>query len=64
MSVIRSRVRGHAADSTDHLIYDKSSGTLWYDADSNGAGAAKQIAQLGTASSHPMTLTYADFLII
>ena len=55
---------GHTASDKQHIIYDKSNGTLWYDADDNGSGAAKQIAQLGTSASHPTNLTYSDFAIV
>ena len=51
-----------AVDSNDHLIYDTTSGKLFYDADGNGAGAAVQIALLGL-STHP-ALTAADFVVV
>src|SRR5439155_13239309 len=35
---------GHDAD--DRVVYDTSSGNLWYDADGNGTGAAQLIATL------------------
>jgi Ca2+-binding RTX toxin-like protein len=35
---------GH--DATDRVVYDTSSGNLWYDADGDGAGAAQLIATL------------------
>lgn len=42
-----------AKDADDHLVYDKATGALYYDADGNGAGAAIQFAQFkaGTALS-------------
>jgi ELWxxDGT repeat protein len=60
-----ARASGHAATkASHHLIYDKSQGSLWYDADGKGVGAAVQIAQLGTASLHPLNLAYDDFAIV
>ena len=38
---------GHDAD--DRVVYDTSTGNLWYDADGNGAGAAQLIATLDGA---------------
>ena len=51
-----------AIDTNDYVIYNSSNGALFYDADGNGAGAATQIAMLGTGT-HP-ALTYADFFVI
>lgn len=60
-----ARAHGHAATkAAHHLVYDKSQGSLWYDADGNGADAAVQIAQLGTAKHHPMNLAFDDFVIV
>ena len=49
-----------AADANDFIIYQQSTGKLWYDADGNGAGAAVQIALISTRP----VLTAADFTII
>jgi Ca2+-binding RTX toxin-like protein len=49
-----------AADGDDFVIYDDVSGTLWYDADGNGASAAVQFAVVGVG----LALTSADFLVI
>jgi hypothetical protein len=49
----------NAHDANDRIIYNSSTGALYYDADGNGAGAKVQIATLTT---HP-TLDAADFLI-
>jgi serralysin len=38
---------GHDAD--DRVVYDTSTGRLWYDADGNGAGAAQLIATVNNA---------------
>ena len=51
-----------AADSNDFLIYNTTSGKLFYDADGNGAGAGVQIALIGL-STHA-ALTNADFVVI
>ena len=49
--------KGHDAD--DRVVYDTSSGKLYYDADGSGKGAAVQIALIGT-STHA-ALIYTDF---
>lgn len=51
-----------AGDSNDYIIYNTTSGVLYYDADANGAAAAVQIALIGT-STHA-ALTNADFVVI
>ena len=60
-----ARADGHAASkASQHVIYDKSDGTLWYDVDGRGGKAAVQFAQLGTEKSHPMNLSWDDFAIV
>lgn len=49
--------KGH--DDDDRVIYNTTTGALYYDADGSGAGKAIQIAAL---DSHP-TLAYTDVLI-
>lgn len=49
-----------AHDADDRIIYNKTTGTLSYDADGNGAGAAVAFAVL----TNKPTLTNADFLVI
>ncbi|MBL8406745.1 MAG: M10 family metallopeptidase C-terminal domain-containing protein [Candidatus Accumulibacter sp.] len=53
-------VKGHDAD--DRVVYNTSTGSLYYDADGSGKGAAVEIAVLGLAT-HP-TLDHGDFLLI
>ena len=53
-------VAGH--DSDDRIVYNTTTGALYYDADGSGSGAAVQIALLG-ATTHP-TLLYTDLQII
>ena len=50
-----------ATTSTQRIIYDASSGALYYDADGSSAGAAVQILNLGV-KTHP-NLTASDFQI-
>ena len=60
-----ARASGHSATTAaQHIVYDKSNGSLWYDADGNGSHAAIQFAQFGTASAHPTNLTWGDFAIV
>jgi Ca2+-binding RTX toxin-like protein len=50
---------GHAATTaSQRIIYDKSNGTLWYDADGNGSQAAVQFA---TLTNKPTDLSHNDF---
>jgi VCBS repeat-containing protein len=51
-----------AADSLDRIIYNTTTGDLYYDADGIGGDSAIKIALIGT-TSHPL-LTHADFMLI
>jgi Ca2+-binding RTX toxin-like protein len=55
--------RETAADASDRIIYNTSTGDLYYDADGTGNSAAIKIALIGTSSSRP-ALDHTDFLII
>ncbi len=48
--------------ATSHFIYNTNSGILYYDADGSGAGAAVQVALIGT-TTHP-ALVATDFLVV
>jgi uncharacterized delta-60 repeat protein len=50
---------GGVEDGSDHLLYNTATGSLSYDADGSGAGAAVQIAILGTG----LAMTNADFMV-
>lgn len=51
-----------AHDASDRIVYNTSSGELFYDADGLGGAAATAVALIG-AVSHP-TLTCSDFTLI
>ncbi len=49
----------HAVDANDYVIYNSTTGALYYDVDGNGAGAAVQFATLTGAPA----LTNLDFMV-
>jgi Ca2+-binding RTX toxin-like protein len=60
-----ARADGHTATKTSqHIIYDKSEGSLWYDVDGKGGKAAVKFAQLGSEASHPTDINWHDFDIV
>jgi uncharacterized delta-60 repeat protein len=48
-----------ASDANDFIVYNPSTGALFYDADGSGAGAAVQIATVGVN----LAMTNADFMV-
>ena len=52
-------INASARDNNDYLIYNKTTGELFYDADANGSAAPTPIALL----SANLALTNADFYI-
>ncbi len=59
-SVFALNSTGLAADNTDKIIYQSTTGNLYYDADANGGNAGVLIATLSTG----LALTVADFFVI
>lgn len=54
----------HATTASQHLIYNSSTGALYFDADGSGSKAQSQIAQLGTnlnLSSHDFKVGHFTF---
>jgi Ca2+-binding RTX toxin-like protein len=49
-----------AADEFDRIIYDSSTGALYYDSDGTGVASQFQIAKLNTG----LTITNQDFVVI
>lgn len=50
-----------ATDADDYILYDRSTGELYYDADGNGAGVAELFAVLDT---DPDALAASDFIVV
>ena len=55
-----STTDGKAKDSNDYIVYNKTNGQLFYDADGNGAGASVLFAVVENKAN----LTNADFTVI
>jgi Ca2+-binding RTX toxin-like protein len=49
-------------DADDRLIYNTTTGALYYDKDGNGSKAAVQIALLELVNGIAPTLAYDDFI--
>ncbi len=54
------RIGAQAIDANDHIIYNNTTGALFYDANGNAAGGAVQIATLSAG----LGLTNADIVVI
>lgn len=54
------RIGAQALDANDHILYNKATGALIYDANGNAAGGAAQIATIGSG----LALTSADIVVI
>lgn len=52
-----------AHDTSDRVIYDATSGALFYDPDGTGAAAQVKFAVLGS-TTHPATITASDFIVL
>jgi len=59
---LASATASSAQGADERLVYNTTTGQLWYDADGVGGLASVQIAAFGT-SSHP-ALVYSDFQIV
>ena len=60
--MFHANAAGHDAHTAKQkLIYDRHDGSLWYDADGNGAGAAIEVAVL---TNTPHNVDVHDFLIV
>jgi Ca2+-binding RTX toxin-like protein len=53
-----------ATDANDFIVYNNSTGALYYDADGSGAGAAIQFATVYSSGTTPATLSAAEFVMI
>jgi Ca2+-binding RTX toxin-like protein len=59
----KAAASGHVANTANqHILYDQSTGVLWYDPDGSGAGGQAAFAKLGN-STHP-TIDWTDFAIV
>jgi Ca2+-binding RTX toxin-like protein len=51
---------GKADDGNDHLIYDRSTGALYYDADGSGSNGRVKVAEIGAGQN----LQYDDVFVV
>ena len=57
-------INNAAQDADDHILYDNTSGLLYYDADGNGAGAAVQLAKIFVDSGPQYALAHSEIVVI
>jgi Ca2+-binding RTX toxin-like protein len=62
LGIVNTSTANRPAGKNGQIIYNTTTGGLYYDADGNGGKAAVQIAILGT-SPYP-TMFYTDFAVI
>jgi Ca2+-binding RTX toxin-like protein len=60
LSAAAFHVGHHAHDASDRIIYDKTTGALFYDSNGNAAGGEVKFAVV----AHNLAITHADFLIL
>jgi len=60
LGAVAFHIGSAAHDADDRIVYDSANGSLYYDADGMGGGAAKAFAMLSTG----LALTQNDFLIV
>jgi Ca2+-binding RTX toxin-like protein len=58
---LKANATGVATDADDRIIYNTTTGALFYDSNGNAAGGVHQFAIL---AGHPATIVAADFLVI
>ena len=55
---------GSTVDSSDRILYDSDSGSLYYDSNGSGSGGRVLIATVWSDATHHPVLSAADFLIV
>ncbi len=60
LAASRFRIGNQAMDADDYIIYNNTTGALYYDSNGNGTGAAVQIATIGVG----LSITNTDFVVI